>query len=149
MLNLTLEQVRREARQRGAAITPRTFWRYVELGLLPQGQRYPGMGNIFYFPDDTPERIVQIQSLKKGLGIPIHLIQKSLLYLIEDEPWGATLVRKQPSASDLIVWWAGVMARLGLVQKPKLEDEDFIALFAKVKPMFEAFGIGSLNSMQQ
>jgi hypothetical protein len=138
----TLEQVRNEARRMGAPITPRTFWRYVELRLLPQGQKYPGMGNVFYFPDDTPERIVQIQTLKKGLGIPLHRIQKSLLYWTEDQPWDKTVVKRLPSAFDLMVWWAGVMARLRIVNKPTLEEEDFPALFARLKPMFEAFGAG-------
>jgi hypothetical protein len=140
---LTLEQVRHETRQMGAPITARTFWRYVELRLLHQGEKYPGMGNVFYFPDDTPERIVQIHTLKKGLGIPLHRIQKSLLYLTEDQPWDKTVVKRLPSAFDLIVWWAGVMARQRLVNKPTLEEGDFTVLFARLRPLFEAFGVAA------
>src|SRR5438552_920524 len=97
---LTLEQIRQEAKNLGVDVTPRTFWRYVEMGLVPQGQRFSGQGNILYFAEDIPQRIVQIQTLKQDLGIPIHLIQRSLLYLLEDEPWSRTDIRKPPSAPD-------------------------------------------------
>lgn len=140
---LTLEQVRHETRKAGVNVTPRTLWRYIELGLLPEGQRYPGMGNVFYFPDDTPARLVQIQTLKKDLGIPLRLIRKSLLYLLHERPWDVTPERKPVSGRDLIVWFAGVMARLGLVQKSRLETEDFDALRKPVIEMFAAFGVGS------
>ena len=141
----TLEQVRDEVREMGVAVTPRTFWRYIEMGLLPQGEKYPGMGNIFYFSDDTPERVMRIQTLKKNLGIPLRLIKKSLLYLLEDQPWDMTLARKQPSAPDLIVWWAGQMAGLRLLRKPSLDQGDLVTLFQRVKGMFEAFGVGKLE----
>lgn len=149
-MQLTLEQVRRETRKMGVNITPRTFWRYIELGLLPRGQKYPGQGNVFFFPEDTPQRIVQIQTLKKELGIPLHVIRKSLLFLLEDQPWDKTVIRRQPSGLDLIVWFAGVIARLRLVHKQKLERDDCAALFARVKPMFEAFGVkvSESNAMQ-
>ncbi len=137
---LTLEQVQNETRKLGAPITPRTFWRYIELGLLPEGQKYSGMGNIFYFPDDIPERIAQIHALKIGLGIPLHRIQKSLFYLTEDQPWDKTPLRLLPSAFDLIVWWAGVMARLRLVNKPRLAEEDLPVLFERLTEMYEGLG---------
>lgn len=138
---LTLAQIRQEARDLGAEVTPRTFWRYVEMGLLPQGQGFPGQGNIFFFPEDTPQRIAQIQTLKQDLGIPIHLIQKSLLYLFEDEPWSKTVVRKPPSAPDLIVWLAGVMANMHMVHKRGLDHEDLTALFVRLKTMFGKLGV--------
>ena len=138
---LTLEQVRAETRKAGVDVTPRTLWRYIELGLLPEGQRYPGMGNVFYFPDDTPARLIQIQTLKKDLGIPLRLIRKSLLYLLEERPWDITPERKPVSGRDLIVWFAGVMVRLGFVQKSRLEERDFRALVKPVMEMFGAFGL--------
>lgn len=141
----TLEQVRNEVREMGVPVTQRTFWRYIEMGLLPQGEKYPGMGNIFYFSDDTPERVMRIQMLKKDLGISLRLIKKSLLYLLEDQPWDMTLARKQPSAPDLIVWWAGQMARLRLLRKPSLDQGDLVALFGRVKGMFEAFGVEQVD----
>ena len=146
---LTLEEVGRETRKMGVAVTPRTFWRYIELGLLPEGQKFPGMGNLFYFPDETPTWLVQIQTLKKDLGIPLRVIKKSLLYLLEDEPWNKTLARKQPSALDLIVWWAGQMARLRLLRKPSVDHSDLVALFGRVKGMFEAFGVGKLDGQAE
>ena len=138
---LTLEQVRQESKKKGTTVTPRSFWRYIELGLIPEGQRYPGMGNVFYFPDDTPARIAQIQTLKKDLGIPLRVIRKSLLYLLDEHPWKATVVRKQPSGIDLLVWFGGTMARLGLVKKTQLEKKDFEALSKEVTKMFVAFGV--------
>jgi hypothetical protein len=136
---LTLEQVRGKTGEMGVNITPRTFWRYVELGLIAQGEKHPGMGNVFYFADDTPARIVQIQTLKNDLGIPLRLIRKSLLFVLEDRPWDKSLVRKVPSGVDLIVWWAGLITRLGLVHKPKIQEADFHALLEKLKPLFDSF----------
>ena len=137
----TLEQVNREMKQAGVNITSRTFWRYVEMGLVPEGRKFEGMGNIFFFEDYVPERIVQIQILKKRLGMPLHIIRKSLLFLTEDQPWNKTVVRKQPSGVEMIFWWTGIMARLRLLDKPKLEPVDFQDLFKPVKQMFEAFGV--------
>lgn len=146
---LTLDQVRHETRDLGVDITPRTFWRYVELGLLPEGMRFAGQGNIFFFPEDTPQRIAQIQTLKQELGIPIHLIQKSLLYLLEDEPWSKTVIRKPPSARDLVVWLAGVMANMHLVHKPSLERGDLTALLERLKTLFEKLGVREPSTSSQ
>ena len=138
---LTLDQIRRKAKESGAPITQATFWRLVEAGLLPQGERHPGLGNVFYFPDDTADRIASIQTLRKKLGVPVKVIQKFHFYLFEDQPWDETVVRKQPSAVELILWWTGIMTRLRLLDKPKLERRDFHALFPRVKQMFEAFEV--------
>jgi DNA-binding transcriptional MerR regulator len=119
------------------------------MGLLPQGEKYPGMGNIFYFSDDTAERLMRIQSLKKDLGIPLRVIKKCLLYLLEDQPWDVTLARKQPSALDLTVWWAGQMATLRLLRKPSVDQSDLVTLFGRVKAMFEAFGVGRLDAQAE
>jgi hypothetical protein len=62
------------------------------------------------------------------------------LYLQEGESWVSTVMRRQPSPLDLIVSWAGVMANMNLVHKPRLDREDLTALFARLKVMFEKLG---------
>src|SRR5262245_28873060 len=138
---LTLEQVRKEAREMGAEVMPRTFWRYVEIGLLPPGRRVPGQGNVLFFQDDTPKRIAQIQTLTQSLGLPIQILQNSLFYLLEDEPWSKTVIRKAPTAADLIVWLAGVMSNMQLFQRSGLDQEDLSALFLRLKRMFGKLGV--------
>jgi hypothetical protein len=138
---LTLEQIQHETKKMGVSITPRSFWRYIELGLLPQGEKYPGQGNVFFFPDYVPERIFRIQTLKRDLGIHLRHIQNSLLYLVEDEPWDKTVVRTKPTGVDLLVWWAALLARLRLFRKPRSEQDDLNALYTEAMQMFSSFGV--------
>jgi hypothetical protein len=76
----------------GVDFAPRTFWKYVDMKLIPQGRKLPGQGNLFFFPSDTPERIAQLSSLNKDLGFPLGLLQRTLRYLLTSEPWATTVV---------------------------------------------------------
>jgi hypothetical protein len=64
-----------------------------------------------------------------------------MLYLREGEHWDSTVMKQEPSPLDLIVLWAGVMANMGLVHKPRLDHEDVTALFGRLKVMFEKLGV--------
>src|SRR5215470_15786671 len=103
---LTMLELRRQAKSLGAPIALRTFWRYLDGGLLPPGQKVAGHGNVLYFPDETVERVLLLHSLNKELGIHLPILRRSLLYLLEGEHW-ADLGKKSPSGFDLIVWLAG------------------------------------------
>ena len=138
---LTLDEVQERAKRAGAPIADRTFWKYVRLGLLPNGEIVPGTGHKRFFPDDQPDRIVQLNWLNKDVGIPLPVLHKSLLYLREGEHWESAVMRREPSPLDLIVSWAGVMANMHIVHKPELDNEDLTALFGRLKMMFEKLGI--------
>lgn len=58
---LSLEEVLKTARTRGIKCTRRTFWRYWKQGLLHQGEKIPGRGNVLYFPEDVVEELSIIQ----------------------------------------------------------------------------------------
>src|ERR1700730_13702076 len=105
----------------GVDFAPRTFWKHVDMGLLPEGRRLTGQGNVLLFPDDTPERIAQLYTLNKDLGFPLHLVRRTLLYLLADKPWEKAVVPKPPSGAEFVVWMAGFMASQKLVKKPRLE----------------------------
>jgi hypothetical protein len=115
-------------------------WEYRFSRLLPQGHKIPGHGNVLYYPEDAPDRLVQVYWLNKKMGIPISVLKRSL-YLPEGAPSDSSVVRKQPSPLDLIVSWAGVMANMGLVHKPSLDREDLTALLGRLKVMFEKLGV--------
>lgn len=143
---LTLDEVQERVRKAGAPIADRTFWKYVGLGLLPNGETVPGTGHKRFFPDDLPDRIVQLNWLNKNVGIPLSVLHKSLLYLREGEHWESAVMRREPSPLDLIVSWAGVMANMGIVHKPSLAHEDLTALLGRLKLMFEKFGVREPNT---
>ena len=134
---LTLDEVQERAKEAGVPIADRTFWSYVRLGLLPNGETVPGAGHKRFFPDDLPDRIIQLNWLNKDVGIPLHVLRNSVLYLREGEHWNSAVMRKEPSPLDLIVSWAGVMANMHIVHKPSLNHEDLTALFERLKTMFE------------
>ena len=135
---LTLNEVQERTEEAGVPIADRTFWKYVRLGLLPSGETVPGTGHKRFFPDDLPDRIVQLNWLNKEVGIPLPVLRQSLLYLREGEHWDSVVMRKKPpSPLDLIVSWAGIMANLHLVHKPSLGHEDLSVLFARLTVMFE------------
>lgn len=138
---LTLTEVQERAKQAGAPVAERTFWKYILTGLLPRGEKLAGQGNVLFFPDDTPDRLAQLHWLNKDVGIPLSVLRDSSLYLREGEHWSSALRPLQPSALDLIVWWAGVMANLHVLHKPSLDEEDLVALSMRVKVMFRKFGI--------
>ena len=138
---LTLNEVQERATKAGVPIADRTFWKYVRLGLLPNGETVPGTGHKRFFPDDLPDRIVQLNWLNKDVGIPLPVLRRSLLYLREGEHWDSIVAKQEPSPLDLIVSWAGIMANMGLVHKPSLDREDMTALLGRLKVMFEKLGV--------
>lgn len=138
---LTLDEIQERTEKAGVPIADRTFWKYVRLGLLPNGETVPGTGHKRFFPDDLPDRIVQLNWLNKDVGIPLPVLHKSLLYLREGEHWESAVMRREPSPLDLIVSWAGVMANMHIVHKPGLDQEDLTALFGRLKTMFEKLGV--------
>lgn len=64
---MTLSQVLLAAHDLHAECTERTFWKYHKLGLVPEGQKIPGQGNVRYFPRDTPFRLWLINFLTRQL----------------------------------------------------------------------------------
>ena len=94
---LTLDEVQERAKKAGAPIADRTFWKYVRLGLVPNGEAVPGTGHKRFFPDDLPDRIVQLNWLNKDVGIPLPVLHKSLLYLREGEHWESAVMKREPS----------------------------------------------------
>ena len=138
---LTLDEVQERTKKAGVPIADRTFWSYVRLGLLPNGKAVPGAGHKRFFPDDLPDRIIQLNWLNKDVGIPLHVLRNSVLYLREGEHWDSVVMRKEPSPLDLIVSWAGVMANMHIVHKPGLDHGDLTALFGRLKTMFEKLGV--------
>jgi hypothetical protein len=143
---LTLDEVQERTKKAGVPIADRTFWSYVRLGLLPNGQTVPGRGHKRFFLDDLPDRIIQLNWLNKDVGIPLSVLRRSLLYLREGEHWDSSVMRQEPSPLDLIVSWAGVMANKHLVHKPNLDHEDLTALFGRLKVMFEKLGVREPNT---
>jgi hypothetical protein len=140
---LTLDQILRRLKDKGVDFAPRTFWKYVDLGLLPEGRKLPGQGNLFFFPSDTPERIAQLSSLNKDLGFPLSLLQRTLRYLLTDEPWTTPALPHPPSGTEFIVWLAGLMANRNLVDKPSLERGDLAEISERLRGLFETFGVES------
>jgi hypothetical protein len=69
---MTLSQVLVEAQNLHAGCTERTFWKYHKLGLLPEGEKIPGQGNVRYFPDDTPLRLWLISFLTRQLEFSLR-----------------------------------------------------------------------------
>ena len=138
---LTLDEVQERTKKVGVPIADRTFWSYVRLGLLPNGEAVPGAGHKRFFPDDLPDRIIQLNWLNKDVGIPLHVLRNSVLYLREGEHWDSAVMRQEPSPLDLIVSWAGIMANMHIVHKPGLDQEDLTALFGRLKTMFEKLGV--------
>ncbi len=139
---LTLKQILDRLGDMGVDFAPRTFWKYVEMGLLPEGRKLPGQGNVLLFPEDTPERIAQLYTLNKDLGFPLHLLQRTLLYLLADKPWEKTAVPKSPSGTEFIVWLAGFMANQKQLSKPRLEQEDLASINERLQGLFAQFGVG-------
>lgn len=146
---LTLDEIQERAKKAGAPIADRTFWKYVRLGLLPNGETVAGTGHKRFFPDDLPERIVQLNWLNKDVGIPLAVLHKSLLYLREGEHWESAVMRREPTPLDLIVSWAGVMANLGVVRKPSLDQGDLTVLLGRLKVMFEKLGVRDRSEESQ
>jgi hypothetical protein len=141
MLNLlTLNEVAERARRFDVAVPPRTLWEYLRSNLLPQGKKISGQGNVLYYPEYAPDRLVQVYWLNKKLGIPISVLQESS-YFVEGERWEVTNVSRHPSPLDVIVTCAGLMARMGIVHKTKLRDEDLAALFEHLKTRFERWRV--------
>jgi hypothetical protein len=139
---LTLKEVLDKLGDMGVDFAPRTFWKYVNMGLLPDGRKLPGQGNLFFFPEDTPERIAQLYTLNKDLGFPLHLLQGTLLYLLADKPWDKTAVPEPPSGTEFIVWLSGFMANQELLSKSTLEREDLASINERLQGLFAQFGVG-------
>jgi hypothetical protein len=125
----------------GVEFAPRTFWKYVDMGLLPEGRKLPGQGNLFFFPSDTPERIAQLSSLNKDIGFPLSLLQRTLRYLLTDEPWATPALPQPPSGTEFIVWLAGFMANQKLLTKSNLEQADLAEISKRLQGLFETFGV--------
>jgi hypothetical protein len=143
---LTLEQILRRLDDEGVDFAPRTFWKYVDLGLLPEGRKLPGEGNLFFFPNDTPELIAQLSSLNKDLGFTLSLLQRTLKHLVADKPWATSAVPKSPSGTEFIVWLAGFLANQKLLNKPSLEQGDLAQINERLRGLFETFGVGARRS---
>jgi hypothetical protein len=138
---LTLDEVQERTKKAGTPIADRTFWKYVRLGLLPSGETIPGTGHKRFFPDDVPDRIIQLDWLNKEVGIPLAVLRRSLLYLREGEHWDAAVMRKELSPLDLIVSLAGLMANMGLVHEPNLDQEDMSALRQRLNEMLTRWSV--------
>ncbi len=69
-------EVLEEAEGLGAGCTERTFWKYQKLGLLSEGRKISGQGNVVYFPDDTALRLWIIQLLTKELEFSLSDIAR-------------------------------------------------------------------------
>lgn len=137
---LTLSEVQERASKFGVTVPARTLWEYLHSRLLPQGHKIPGHGNVLYYPEDAPDRLIQVYWLNKRMGIPISVLCRSL-YLQEGESWDSTVIRKQPSPLDLIVSLAGLMANMGLVHKPSLGQEDMSALRQRLNEMLTRWSV--------
>ena len=83
-----LSMVLAKARKLGIKCTPRTFWRYHELGLLPKGRKMPGYGNVVYFPPSTEFSLWWIEYFSKELQIPLIQIADMLEARLEDQILG-------------------------------------------------------------
>jgi hypothetical protein len=138
---LTLEEILHKLRGMGVEFAPRTFWKYVDMGLLQEGRKLPGRGNVFFFPEDTPERIRQLYTLNKDVGFPLQLLRQTLLFLLVDKPWDKNVVPKSPSGTEFLVWLAGFMANQQLLNKPNLEQKDFEELNERLRGLFKTFGV--------
>jgi hypothetical protein len=138
---LTLDEIQERAKKAGAPVTERTVWKYITMGLLPRGEKLPGQGNVRFYSDDTADQLVQLYWLNKRVGIPLAVLHKSKLYLREGEHWASVARPLKPSALDLIVWWAGAMANMRVLDKPSLDREDLAALFARVNVIFHKLGV--------
>jgi hypothetical protein len=147
---LTLKEVLDKLGDMGVDFAPRTFWKYVDMRLLPEGRKLPGRGNLFFFPEDTPERIAQLYTLNKDLGFPLHLLQRTMVYLLTDKPWNTTAVPKPPSGAEFVVWMAGFMANQNLLNKASLEPGNLALIHERLRGLFEAFGVGqSITQTEQ
>ena len=72
----TVPQVLDEAQKLRARCTERTFWKYHKLGLLPEGQKIAGKGNVMYYPEDTALRLWFIHFLTKELEFSLSDIAR-------------------------------------------------------------------------
>jgi len=66
---LTVSDALKRAAECGVRVSERTFWKYHQLGLLPAGEKIAGRGNVTYFPDDTPIRLLLIHFLAEELKV--------------------------------------------------------------------------------
>lgn len=82
----TVSQILDEAQKNGIPCTERTFWKYHKLGLLPEGQKLPGRGNVAYFPDDTLLRLWLIAFLKSEMNLNLSDFSRYEWPEIESDP---------------------------------------------------------------
>lgn len=71
-----LNAVLKDARKYGVQCTERTFWKYHRMGLLPEGQKLSGHGNVVFFPDETVMRLRLIQLLTKEMEFTLQDVAK-------------------------------------------------------------------------
>lgn len=72
----TVDEILKQADELGARCTERTFWKYHKLGLLPEGLKITGRGNVLYFPNDTALRLLIIQLLTKEMQLSLSDISR-------------------------------------------------------------------------
>ncbi len=72
----TMREVMAQAKKLGVRCTERTFWHYHKLGLLPEGRKISGYGNVIFFPNDTATRLWLIGFLTKQLGLKISDLRR-------------------------------------------------------------------------
>src|SRR5215469_9050610 len=64
----TLNAILDDAKRFRIPCTERTFWKYYKLGLLPEGRKIPGKGNVVFFPNDTLLRLWLIAFMKEEMN---------------------------------------------------------------------------------
>jgi DNA-binding transcriptional MerR regulator len=72
----TIRDVMIQAKKLGVHCTARTFWQYYKLGLLPDGRKLLGHGNVMFFPDDTATRLWLIGFLTRELGFTLSDLRR-------------------------------------------------------------------------
>jgi hypothetical protein len=54
---MSLKNILDALSKQGISVSEMTFWRYVEAGVVPPGEKVPGRGNRRYWSDDVVERV--------------------------------------------------------------------------------------------
>ena len=112
---LVLTEVLEEARRLGVKCTPRTFWKYHSMHLLPAGKKRGGRGNVLYFPDDMPQRLRLLDFLNKEAGISLETLRQMRSWL-QGERVDASLLWERPTPVKLMAWFALALKDAGLWQ---------------------------------
>ncbi len=72
----TIHEIIKNSKRLGVHCSASAFWRYVALGILPEGKKIQGRGNVLYFPADIHIRLWLIAFLRDDIGVdPAELQQ--------------------------------------------------------------------------